>query len=79
MKLLSETTKFIFSKWDISELDVLYPIGKVLLYIPCIINNILNQLLYFSIFPFVMYYVYFKKEIEDLMKKNISYNIDDLI
>lgn len=60
MKLIRNTALFIINKWDNESLDVMKPYAQKILYIPQLINNILSQIFYFSIFPIFMYYIYLR-------------------
>lgn len=69
MRLLAiQTLSFIINKWDYSYQDILTPSGKVLFYIPWLINSILTQVFLFGIFPAVMTYVYVMDLLEPFMK-----------
>lgn len=66
MSLLIQTLLFILNKWDMS-LDEFNLFGKILLYIPCYINNILVQIWYFLLFPLVMLSVYVRSKLDFLV------------
>jgi len=63
MRILAETLLYILSKWDTS-MDEFYLIGKILLYVPNILNNIFIQVLLFSLFPILYALFYFKEKLE---------------
>ena len=63
MRIIAKTLLFILSKWDLS-MDEFYPMGKVLFYIPNLLNNILNQVYYFCLFPIICLYLYMRESLE---------------
>ena len=65
MRILAKSILFILSKWDTSMYEFKL-IGKILLYVPMMLNNILTQIFYFLLLPFVMLYVWGKEQIEPL-------------
>ena len=64
MQILAQSLLFILSKWDTS-MDEFYPIGKVLFYIPCLLNSILTQFFYFVLSPIIYLYFMFKENIDE--------------
>lgn len=69
MRLLAlQALSFIINKWDYGHQDILTPSGKVLLFLPWLINSILTQMFYFSIFPLVMVYMEILNIIEPYKK-----------
>lgn len=63
MITLIQTLLFILSKWDTS-MDEFHFIGKILFYVPNILNNIFIQVLLFSLFPILYIIFYFKEKLE---------------
>lgn len=61
--IIAKSILFILNKWNTS-MDEFKPIGKYLFYIPMYLNNILTQIFYFALFPFVMLYVWYKDKVE---------------
>lgn len=66
--VIAKSLLFILNKWDLS-MDDLNLLGKIVLYIPIRINNVLTQLFYFSLFPFVCLYML----MEDKLKPYILF------
>lgn len=63
---LIQTLLFINSKWDLS-MDEFKPIGKFLFYIPNFLNNLLSQIFYYLMSPFIYIYFVFKNEINSIV------------
>jgi hypothetical protein len=63
MRILAQSLLFILNKWDTS-LTEFKPIGKILFFIPMMLNNILVQIWYFLLFPIVCLYFYLKEKWE---------------
>jgi len=57
MRILAQSLLFILNKWNTS-MDGFNTFGKILFYIPMILNNILIQIWYFLLFPIVYLYFY---------------------
>jgi hypothetical protein len=58
MKLLIiQTILFITKKWNYEIQENLTTSGKIFLFFPWLINSLLTQMFYFSIFPLTMLYV----------------------
>jgi len=63
--IFNKTLTYILSKWDMSLRDI-NRVGKILLYIPALINNILTQVFLFVLFPILYLYFYFDYKTEPL-------------
>jgi hypothetical protein len=59
---LIQTLLFINSKWNLS-MDEFKPIGKFLFFIPNYLNNILTQIYYYLLSPFIYIYFVFENDI----------------
>jgi hypothetical protein len=70
MRIIAQSLLFILNKWNLS-MDEFNPIGKFLWYIPNFLNNVLTQIFYFCLFPFVCLYFYLheKSQLYILMYK----------
>lgn len=66
MEILIKSILFVMNKWDTS-MDEFKLVGKILFYVPMMLNNILSQVFYFSLLPFVMAYIWGKGQSEPLM------------
>lgn len=56
MHALPQLIFLIISEWD--TMDEFKPIGKVLFYLPCLINNILRTMMIIIFSPFIWLYYY---------------------
>lgn len=71
-RIIAKSILFILNKWNLS-MDDLNLLGKIVLYLPIRINNVLTQMFYFSLFPFVCLYIYLKESLEIFI---LWYNLD---
>jgi hypothetical protein len=65
-RIIAKTLLFILNKWDLSMED-LNLFGKIVLYIPIRINNVLTQLFYLSMFPVVCFYIWSREQIDPFL------------
>ncbi len=78
MEILIKSILFIMNKWDTS-MDEFKLVGKILFYVPMMLNNILSQVFYFLLSPFVMVYIWGKEKLEPLMTLFNLYAINNVI
>jgi hypothetical protein len=70
-KIIKKSYRFIIDKWNLS-MDDLNLLGKIILYFPIRINNVLTQIFYFALFPFVCFYIYLREILDPFL---LAYNL----